>query len=163
MIKQFVPEEVCLKCLGCCRFAGEDSAWAPCFLDEEIIVMLNNNIHIFPLTKDKRVPLAYNAKQDNFYCSFLNPQDNKCSIYHIRPWECRLYPFLINKEGQNLFLAVHLDCPFVKENLDNKKFKEYVKYLSGFLNGPVQRAKLKNNPQIIRAYEEIKNLSSIKV
>jgi hypothetical protein len=58
---------------------------------------------------------------------------------------------------------VHLDCPFVKENLNNKKFKEYVKYLIGFLNGLVQRAKLRNNPQIIRAYEGITNLSRIKV
>jgi Fe-S-cluster containining protein len=91
----------------------------------------------------------------------LNLKDNKCKIYFFRPFECQLYPFLINRNAGKAFLAVDLKCPFVKQRLETKEFKEYTKNLSGILNSPSLIKILKNNPQIIQAYPEALNLREL--
>lgn len=134
-MKQFVPSKFCLECRGCCRFSQSDSVWAPHFLKREM-----------PFTPKP-------SKEGGFVCPFLNPEDNRCKIYETRPFECRLYPFLLNKKNGKPFLAVHINCPFIEENINTKEFKEYTKYLAGLLKSAPFKEILKNNPQIIHTYE----------
>jgi len=157
VIKQFIPEGACLKCRGCCRFREEDSVWAPCLLDEEIQDLLGKEKELpaVSISPDKRIhPVALSGHEE-FICPFLESQSNKCKIYHFRPFECQIYPFLINLRRGQAILTVDLNCPYIKENLNSKEFKEYSEYLAAFLNSPGQLRLLKDNPQILQAYEDV--------
>lgn len=173
MIKQFVSSSVCLKCQGCCRFAKADTIWSPCLLNEEIKILLEKRIPPSLISYDKRIRLAPYLGQDSFtpplragsgfICSFFSLQDNKCKIYAFRPFECELYPFLIGRQDKKVFMAVDLKCPFIKENLKNRKFKEYTRYLTSLLNSSRWLNILKNNPHIIQEYTEVLNLAKIRI
>ena len=151
MIKQLIPVNFCLKCKGCCRFSKAQTSWSVSLLKEEAGELLNNN---------KIRPVPY---EDYYICPLLNLEDNKCKIYGARPFECQLYPFLIRKHQKKVFLAVDLKCLFANDNLESKEFKEYIGYLSDFLNGSGGGKVLKNNPQIIKEYGAVVNLGEIKV
>ncbi|MBI3990805.1 MAG: YkgJ family cysteine cluster protein [Candidatus Omnitrophica bacterium] len=155
MIKHIIPQEVCLRCQGCCRFKKPDSAWSPCLLDEEIQDLLDKKIPPACISSNKKLLLIPNPQGEGFICPFLESKDNKCKIYGFRPFECQLYPFLINLRGGKVILTLDLNCPYVAENLKSEDFKKYTKDLIDFLNSPAQLSILKENPQIIQAYEEV--------
>lgn len=166
-IKQFVPQEVCLKCKGCCRYSERNSAWAPCLLDEEIQDLLGKDIPAASISADRRLCLI--LAQDNhrieadFFCPFLEIQENKCKIYEFRPFECQVYPFLICAKDKKILLTVDLNCPYVKQRLNSKELKEYIEYLSSFLNSPKQLKILRDNPQILQAYEEVLDIVELEI
>lgn len=155
MIKQIVPQEVCLACQGCCRFKQMDSAWSPCLLDEEIQDLLDKKIPPAGISAHKKLLLIPNVQGTGFICPFLDAQDNKCRIYSFRPFECQLYPFLINLRGGKVILTLDLNCPYVREHVKTNEFKKYTEHLITFLNSSAQVKILKDNPQIIQAYEEV--------
>lgn len=146
--KQFVPKSACLVCLGCCRFRERKSIWRPHFLKSEKQAI-------------KKISLKAGPGEGNFFCSFLNPETNKCSIYHMRLFECRLYPFLIRRKNKKIFLAVHLNCPHIGKKLAGNKFKEYAAYLAKILKSKEFLKILKDNPQIAQAYEDTRNLEAL--
>lgn len=162
-IKQFVPQEACLKCQGCCRFREADSVWLPCLMDEEIQQLLDQKIPPVAISIDRKIqPLSHPATE-GFICAFFDAQNNKCKIYDFRPFECQLYPFLINLRGKKVILTVDLNCPYVKENLKSKEFGEYADYLEGFLNSPAQLRRLKDNPQLLKTYEGISEIIELEI
>ncbi len=163
MIKQFVPQEICLKCLGCCRFKEIDSVWAPCLLDEEVQELIDKDIPPAYINMQKKIRPVPNSKGDGFLCAFFDVESNKCKIYGMRPFECQLYPFLINLRNKKVVLTVDLNCPYVKENMSKKEFQEYVDYLSAYLNSPEQLEMLQDNPQIIQAYEDVLDVIELKL
>lgn len=156
MIRQFVPQEVCLRCQGCCRFSEANSVWAPCLLEEEALELADKEgIPALSIAIDKKIqPVAYPG-ESGFFCPMLDCDSNKCRIYRQRPFECLLYPFLITLRNKKVLLTVDLNCPYVKDKINSPEFKEYVRYLEDFLNTPAQLQILKDNPQIIQAYEEV--------
>lgn len=155
MIKQFIPEESCLTCPGCCRFREANSVWLPCLTEEEIQNLLDKQIPPATISIERKIQPIHNPAEDNFICAFFDLKENKCKIYDFRPLECQLYPFLINLRGKKVILTVDLNCPYIKENLKSKEFKEYADYLAAYLNSPAQIKLLKSNSQIIQAYEEV--------
>ena len=164
MIKQLIPQEVCLKCQGCCRFREADSVWAPCLRDEELQDLLDRkDLPAAAISINKRLQAIPNAAQDGFVCPFLNSAENKCRVYSSRPFECQLYPFLIALRVGKVYLTVDLNCPYVKENLHKDEFKKYTEYLAAFLNSPSQLRSLKDNPQIIQAYEEVLDILELGI
>lgn len=148
-INEIIPEEFCLKCDGCCRFAEANSAWFPHLLKAEEKKISKDKFRLVP-----------NKKENNFLCVFLHIDDNKCKIYKTRPFECRLYPFLLNRYGESgkIFLAVDTNCPFVEENLKKPEFKKYTEYLTTLFNSLDFSKIIKNNPRIIQSYPDILNL-----
>lgn len=163
MIKQFIPSEYCLKCKNCCRFAQENSVWAPCLLDEEMQALIDKEgIPAATISIERRIDLLPNPQGEGFICPFLNLADNKCRIYDWRPFECQLYPFLITLRGKKVLLTVDLNCPYIKEKIKSQELKDYIEYLSAYLNCPQQLKLLKDNPQIIQAYDEVCDLLELK-
>lgn len=158
MIRQFVSSRVCLKCRGCCRFFESDTVWSPHLLNEEINSLLKKQVPPALISCQKKIRLEPNTNQHNacgeagFICSFFIAQDNKCKIYASRPFECRLYPFLLNRKAKKVFLAADLNCHFVKQMSKNKALKNYIKYLAAFFNAPEGLSLLKDNPHIIQEY-----------
>ncbi len=162
-LRQFVPEEFCLRCQGCCRYKESASVWVPCLLDEEVQCLLDKDIPPAAISSDRRLLAVPGENCQGYFCPFLNTRDNKCKIYAFRPFECQLYPFLINLRVKKVILTVDLNCPYIKENLKSKEFKEYTEYLSNFLNSPRQIKILKENPQIIQAYEEVLDVVELQI
>jgi len=163
VIKQFVPQEVCLKCRGCCRFKEMDSVWAPCLLEQEIQDLLDKKIPPAAISIDRRIMPLPNPKGEGFICTFLNSEDNKCRIYDFRPFECQLYPFLITLRDKKVFLTVDLNCPYIKTKINSQEFKDYLNYLTAYLNEPARLALLKDNPHIIQAYEEVLDVMELNL
>lgn len=180
MIKQFIPQEACLNCQGCCRFAQEDSAWVPALLNEEIEHFLNQGFSAAMITPQKRLKIVPFAKQVIYVCPLFNYEGNKCKIYAARPLECRLYPFLIcAKEDtgktsaekvdrrvakqRKIYLAADFNCPFLKEKNNSREFKEYVCYLISLLQNPPYAELLRNNPHVFQSYAEVSEIQEISL
>ncbi|MFH0855624.1 MAG: YkgJ family cysteine cluster protein [Candidatus Omnitrophota bacterium] len=163
MIKQFIPESACLECQGCCRFKEIDSVWTPCLLEEEAQDLIDKDIPPAYINIQKKIRPVPDPKSGGFACAFLETESNKCKIYTMRPFECQLYPFLITLRNKKVILTVDLNCPYIKENLDKKEFQEHVSYLSAYLNAPKQLEMLRNNPQIIQAYEDVLDVIELQL
>ena len=163
MIKQFVPQEVCLQCKGCCRFSEQDSVWSPCLLDEEMQALIDKDLPSAFISGQRKILPVPCQKDNNYVCPFLDLAASTCRIYNSRPFECQLYPFLISLRGKKVFLTVDINCPYVKEKMNTKELKDYAEYLFSFLNSPEQIHILRDNPHLIQAYEEVLDLLELSV
>ena len=163
MIKQFVPSEACLKCQGCCRFREANSVWSPCLLDEEILELIDKpGIPAASLSIWRRINPVPDPAGGGFLCPFLKKDENKCCIYAIRPFECQLYPFLLSMRGRKALLTVDLNCPYVRDNINEALFKEYSEYLAAYLNSPSCLKLLKDNPHLLQAYEDVAEVVELR-
>ncbi|MCX5714566.1 MAG: YkgJ family cysteine cluster protein [Candidatus Omnitrophica bacterium] len=163
MIKQFVPSEYCLKCKGCCRFKEADSVWVPCLLDEEIQELLDKKIPSAAISRERRLMAVPDPCAEGSICPFLSAQDNECRIYGGRPFECQLYPFIINMRNKKILLTVDLNCPYIEEKINTQEFKEYVEYLAGLLNSAPYLKLFKDNPHILQAYESVGHIMELDI
>jgi Fe-S-cluster containining protein len=151
MIDQCIPQKVCLECRGCCRFACADSPWSPVLLKTEISRLA------------KKTRLVYDRKQDSYICASLDAKNNRCKAYRIRPFDCRLYPFLFDRKADKVFLALDLNCPFAKKNLDTPTFKKHIRYLTVALSVPDFVKVLRKNPRFAQAYPDVLDLVEINL
>ena len=155
MITQIVPVGHCLKCKGCCRFKEADSVWVPTLLEEEVLELIDKDLPSAAISKGKRLMAIPSEEEGSFICPFLKVQGNACAIYASRPFECQLYPFLITLRNKKVILTVDLNCPWAQGKMGSKEFKEYTGYLSAHLNTPALLRMLKDNPQVLQAYEQV--------
>ena len=133
-------------------------------MDEEIQGLLDKkDIPAASISIDRRIQPIANPNGADFICPFLSSLDNKCRIYDMRPFECQLYPFLINLRKDRVLLTVDLNCPYVCEKINSQEAKDYISYLSGYLNSPKQLKMLEDNPQIIQAYEEVREVAELRL
>ena len=151
MIKQFVSSHFCLSCLGCCRFKEKNSAWSPHLLKSEQAL------------GEQAVENICDPQGEGFICASLDAKSRSCKIYQKRPFECQLYPFLINSNSGKFYMALDLGCPFAKDNFQGSLYNEYIKYLKDFFNAAQQKNVLKNNPQLIQSYENVKNVFELDI
>lgn len=149
MIRNLIPSKICLACLGCCRFSEKGSVWLPHLLKEEG-------------KRLKKIKLVPGAGLSIFLCSYLNQKSNKCIIYKGRPFDCRLYPFLIRRKAKKVFLSADLNCPYMEKHLRASEVKRYIAYLLKFLHSKRFLKILKGNPQIIQEYPGVLDVGEIK-
>jgi Fe-S-cluster containining protein len=150
LFKQLIPQEFCLRCRGCCRFSRQDSIWQPHLLREEEKAL-------------GRIPVVFDTGENGFICANLRLTDNKCRIYANRPFECRLYPFLFNRRNDKIFLALDLNCAFVRDNSKDLRSSEYTRSLIEFVQQKNCLDTLKDNPLLAQEYEEVMDLLELKV
>lgn len=162
-LKQFISQDYCLKCRGCCRFSQQDSLWLPTLADQEIAYLSEKGFPPALISEKKKLRGEPAQRENNFLCPFLSPEDNKCKIYDLRPFECRLYPFLLHREDKEVFLAVDLNCPFIEKNLKSNEYRRYAEYLSALLNKPDVLEILRQNLQLIQAYPEVLLVARLKL
>ncbi len=163
MIEQLLDSKVCLSCLGCCRFREAGSAWAPAFLKEEVSAAKAHKIPAGAIAKNNKLMLTHNAGQDCYVCVFLDTSTNFCSIYAHRPFECQLYPFVLNREKDKVYVSLDRGCPFGQQHLDSALLKSYVSRLERYFCSARIKAILRNNPQVIQSYENVTNLFELKL
>lgn len=138
-LKQFVPSSVCLQCEGCCRFQAADSAWRPKFDKKEF-------------TDDQHY-ITTIADCGKHLCRFFNKADSTCRVYHDRPFECSLYPFLLSQEDDGLKVYVHLACPHIQTHQNDPVLKEYIEYLKAFFLQPGTADFLRRNRPYTQNYQ----------
>ncbi|MCM8779553.1 MAG: YkgJ family cysteine cluster protein [Candidatus Omnitrophica bacterium] len=151
-MKQYIPQKVCLRCSGCCRFAYSRSKWSPCLLDKEIKALRRKRISLGLRPKTKRLKLVFS--DGLFFCPFFDSIKNRCRIYRFRPFDCQLYPFLLQRKKNKIYLALDLHCPYIKKTLGSLKFKKHLKELVSFLKTKNVKKIILDNPQITANYPE---------
>lgn len=167
--KQLVPQEICLSCDGCCRFKEPDSLWRPKVFVGEIAQAVKRGLaeEIFlkeSLDQGNRVKAV--SCQGGHFCRFLDVQTNKCTAYGFRPFECRLYPFVLVKNTDRVSVCVHHHCPFVQEKRNSSEFIRYVSYLKRLFKGKNMRRFIQENLALVDVYQdyrgELENLFIIE-
>ena len=151
-MKQFIPQKICLKCLGCCRFANSRSKWSPCLLSREIKIFKKKHIPLFLRPKSKKLRLV--SGNDQFFCPFFNVVKNSCGIYGVRPFDCQLYPFMLRKRKNKVYIAVDINCPYIEKTFRGKKFNRYLNNLIIFLSQPSIKNIIRRDSQIIGNFPE---------
>ena len=132
-IKQFVTQDECRICDGCCRFSDEMSAWRPLasVKEAECIIKNQSNLSFEDIcTPDNRIKSQ--ANNGCYICRFLDPTHSVCNIYALRPFECYLYPFVVVKKNSAPYLAVHKQCPSIQRKYQSEEYERYKEYLKTF-------------------------------
>lgn len=160
-MKQFLSSDICLSCQGCCRFDQEKSDWRPKVgeLEERPILAhlpLDKKVESRGLI-EKGSYLKDKLCQGTYMCTFLNPDDTKCEIYYYRPFECRLYPFVLTRLHKKPALSVHLPCPVVLQKKNTPAYDEYVDYLKTFFQKTEVLRLIRENPQLFGSYQGYEN------
>ena len=155
-MKQYLSSEVCLSCEGCCRFDKEKSDWRPKVGKSEEKSILEN------LTLDKKIIVKELVEKGGYlkdklchgmyHCTFFNSEDTTCGIYHNRPFECRLYPFVLTRWNEKSAVCVHLPCPYIQKTKGSLEYDQYVLYLKDFFKKQEVEALLKNNSHLFGQY-----------
>lgn len=153
--KQFVPSSVCLKCDGCCRFKEHNSLWRPYVAPEEKDILpgglrAENTLGSPVIGSDAKISVTKCGQ--GFVCYFFNSTDNTCNIYHARPFECQLYPFLLGKQKNRAVLYAHLSCPYIQEHFGTPVYQEYTRYLKEFFEKKDGREFVKRNFALLTDY-----------
>lgn len=97
-------------------------------LNKEELTKIRNTL----LNDDFYIKLSdelYQLKTNNNQCIFY--QNGKCSIYDLRPTDCKLYPFDIIKKDLKYYLIIYLlDCidstKLIKENANLDDLVNYI-------------------------------------
>ncbi len=156
-LKQFVPSEVCLKCDGCCRFKEPGSVWRPRVSKDEAQNTKRPDLLTKIFTKERVDSKGFLKTtackgEEHFCCSFFNPKENTCTIYQHRPFECKLYPFVMTKKDSRPVLSVHLTCPHIERNRHSPDFEIYTHDLKGFFARADVKNFLESNPELFGEY-----------
>ena len=149
-IKQYIPQDYCQHCLGCCRYNCNPSIWAPKLLEDEE--------ELFNLGTLKLV-----SYQQSYICCFLEPKSNLCNVYAKRPMECRLYPFLLNRSDSRLYLSLDLNCPYIKDEISSRNFKRYLDYLISYFQSRLVLDILIRNLHFFPSYPPDKVLDLVEL
>ena len=161
--KQFIPEKECLSCYGCCRYSQKHTVWAPLFLFDEIVELTAKNIvpcclfthvdaHYGEAARIDLIEQSTGHSLTGFICPCFDPGSNKCKIYAHRPFDCSLYPFLLARSGDQAYLAVDENCPYIKKISSTQGMLDYVQYLVEFFSsGDIIKA-VKDDPRIAQEY-----------
>jgi len=160
-LPQFVPQKVCLSCDGCCRFKEQESAWRPKMTQDEIALNATGRDglakELFSSAVDEHGYVKAVSCQGIIKCTFFNTEDNTCQIYEQRPFECRLYPFLLIKQDPCASVGVHLSCPHVQEKWEKEEFNEYVAQLKQYFQREEVLHFIRNNQRLLGEYTTYKD------
>jgi Fe-S-cluster containining protein len=128
------------------------SQMRPYFLYEEIEKARKHSLKPF---KKSRASLINLIRHKNMYiCPYFNTKENGCAIYKIRPFDCRLYPFLLSHKDGGVFLCADLNCPFINKNIKNKSLKDYTFYLKKIFSNEKLINKILKNKALIGTYAD---------
>jgi len=93
--KEFYRDGIRFECQGdgkCCMTRGRYGHVYLSFNDRRRLARhLNISLTEFTTVYTEKIDGLYELKYENKDCLFL--ENNKCSVYACRPWQCRTWPF----------------------------------------------------------------------
>ena len=110
---KFTPS-ACEACGGHCCTGESGYIWAKYSEIENMAQFMHLSVEDFASRYLKKVKHRYSLieKQlapDNFACIFFDEHKNRCSIYPVRPLQCRTFPFW--EQYKNSEEEVRKECP----------------------------------------------------
>lgn len=155
-LTQIIPSEICFSCDICCRFPEETSPYAPFFTSDEIQQATGEglSLHFFQGTRGSYISLV--PQEEGCLCPAFDPKTARCTIYEVRPFDCRLYPFLLMRAPKNgsVLLGVDTRCPFIQESRERGPLSEYIRALISFLGGEDVIQMISSHPGLIMEYQK---------
>jgi len=163
--ESMVPSELCLKCDICCRFPQAESSLAPFFTEQETTRALDaglslasfegrksGKIHLVPFPSDVVSP----GHQEGCICPAFDPRSQKCSIYDVRPFDCRLYPFALMRKPNDdgIILGIDTKCPFIRDSQNAGIIDYYGRELIKLLKSSPYQEMFNENPGLIGPYQD---------
>ena len=138
LLKQIIPDEVCLSCDVCCRFLDSDSFLAPIFTESEIkrTIAHGADANVFrPMPDGKSSRIKLKPHGERYICPFFDPETSECTIYPIRPLDCQIYPFglMYDKTRTQVVLGVDMICPYSEAQIQTEAFQHYIDYMASYL------------------------------
>ena len=110
---KFTPS-ACEACGGHCCTGESGYIWAKYEEIEKMAAFVNLSVEDFATMYLKKVKHRYSLieKQlapDNFACIFFDASKKRCTIYPVRPLQCRTFPFW--EQFKNDEEEVRKECP----------------------------------------------------
>ena len=139
-----VTSGLCLSCDVCCRFPEQGSFLAPVVTPDEAGA----------IGKEGRVDLVPSG--DGYICPFFTTSSNRCSIYDVRPFDCKLYPFALMKsrDGNEIILGIDTKCPIANGALPEEDIASYIEDLIAFIESDDVKKFILKNPLLIGPFQE---------
>jgi Fe-S-cluster containining protein len=151
-MKAFVSSSVCLACDGCCHCPDQGSDWRAKVTPAEETVMRRDILEVSGVDFMDGHYLKDKPCQSGFACVFFNTDDHTCRVYHARPLECRLYPFVLTVHQGRPAVSVHRSCPYVQSETGQASFHEYVVYLKEYFRQESVVEELRTNSFLFGEY-----------
>lgn len=159
LLKQLIPSDICLKCQVCCRFPSPESTMLPVFMKEEFDRLLPQHKSFFDSETEVFRPVSksyHGMSSQACACPFFNPVTQECLIYHDRPLDCQLYPFVLTwgPTRKRVFLSLDVQCPFVQDHANQESLLGYAEYVRNFLEEKEMVQVVTKNPALIGTLDE---------
>ena len=174
-MEQIVHHEQCLRCHECCRFRADRQDFAPIFTIEEVerIRAAGKALPEFTPFKATDNVLQIRLKQAEnddpvypYVCPFLDETDYRCTIYETRPFDCRVWPFIVLKEaetGQVKLAHFTGSACLAVEEASEAAFEAYENYMKQFVTSANFLGFLRQYPQLIWDHDGHGNYATIPV
>lgn len=107
----------CAECEGACCTGASGYIWVKREEIENISKYLDLTVEDFAKMYLKKVKHRYSLiekliAENNYACIFFDESKSRCSIYDVRPTQCRTFPFWEQYKGDDS--EVREECPGVK-------------------------------------------------
>lgn len=141
-IEKLLNFKDCVKCRQCCKFKNGEARWAPVFSRAEIETIGKTykgkaSWRKYRNSQNSFQPRLKKAKEQAglYVCPFLNEQKYTCLIERVKPFDCRIWPFVLmknkKKDAINLVYYSRKYCPGLS-GVGQRRFENYKKYLVNF-------------------------------
>lgn len=155
---QLVPSELCLECPVCCRFPEKNAALSPFFFPEERrAVEIKREQAVFrEAERGTASKMDLIACGEGYACRFFQSEDQTCSIYPLRPFDCAVYPAAVmhSRDGRAILLGIDTKCPAVRRPEIQARIPAYLDDLQALLETSEWRERLKRYPGFIAPFQE---------
>ncbi len=162
-MKTVTSSESCSRCRGCCRFEKDDK-YATVFARPELD-RVREKLGSIPKVKEFRgsgnvfqvqLVRSQNGENGDYVCPFLEEGRHSCSIYEIRPLDCRIWPFMItrSRDGKRVDLVCleKRDCPSY-EKISPQEFELHKRKMLGTIRSAEMIGFMRKFPELIWDYE----------
>lgn len=154
-------KDVCLECRECCKFLEEDLYFSPIFTEEEVNKIKKKFKVNFKPYKDSKnvfqIEMVKSIEDEKLYvCPLLDEEKHLCQVYPIRPFDCRVWPFIFMKDKSGkkvVFACFDKDiCP-VTDKMDRNAFEMHKDEVIKWINKHDLIKLLNKHPALIWDYE----------
>ena len=154
----------CLSCEGCCRFPAQDCWTAKAGKEERAALQDAPRALPFPSDKpvvDEKGAVATVPVGNHYQCVFFKTENGYCLAYSCRPFECRLYPFVVARYEGRVVVALHEGCPYVMKHGKDPSLITHIDALRAYFKKPEVRQFVHNNACVAGDYSSCDDVTVV--
>lgn len=172
-MEQIVHHEQCLRCNECCRFRADRQDFAPIFTVEELDTLRQTREFLPEFTPFKSTDNIFQIRlkkaeiEDPVYpyvCPFLDEANYRCTIYNARPFDCRIWPFIVLREpetGRVMLAHFTGSACIALDEVPPESFRAYEAYMEKLVTSAEFVQFLDQHPQLIWEHDGHGNYATI--